>query len=457
MAATQTTGQIEVDADTARNAADILSLIADYEDEMETVVGEPEEQAVAGPSGTSLGHSQPAAPVRAEAPPQPMVESRISEAAPTQPSEQTSTEPQLDAQAEILRLQMDRAKKLQEDTAAAKSKAQADEAVMQPESIYQSPVPTQVQTKQEDSPSPDLTLEKAQPTRIESTTAASSPQGHEAFTHILEDIRSELRDAAEQRHAFAQQLTASQERIAHLEHTAESTPRVSPSNTTVSAVPEPVMSPVDEPTSVPQTTDNQVLLQILAAQSNLVQEIKAIREHSGNPLHPEGTPFEATPQPEPCTLDTLAAELTRVTSHLNQLEYGKTHLSNPVEAYTKQTHALPRHDTAIAQQIQDLRMQLEQTYDEREAMAETLSQTSQTTQCLRDKIRQQEKTLVEKGQQLNTLYIQRENETTQYHTQLADQADALSQAKQALHKEISQRREVENMLAEISSQFHMGR
>jgi len=457
MADTQTTGQIEVDAETARNAADILSIIADYEDEMDTVVGEPEEQAVARPSRAPLGQSQPTAPVRAKEPPQPMVEPRESEPAPTQPSERTSTEPQLDAQAEILRLQMDRAKQLQKDAAAARSEAKADEAGAQSESIYQTPVPPQVQTKQEDSPSPDLTPAKSQTTRNETTTVPSSQPGHEAFTHILEDIRSELHNAAEQRHAFAQQLTASQERIAHLEQKAESAPRVSPSGTTVSAVPKPVVSPVDEPTSVPQVTDNQILKQILTAQSTLVQEIKAIRGHSGNPLHPEGTPFEAMPQPEPCTLDTLAAELTRVKSHLNQLENGKTHLSNPVEAYTKQTHTLPRHDIAITQQIQDLRMQLEQTYGEREAMAETLTQTSQTTQCLRDKIRQQEKTLVEKGQQLNTLYIQRENETTQYHTQLADQADALSQAKQALHKEISQRREVENMLAEISSQFHMGR
>lgn len=457
MADTQTTGQIEVDAETARNAADILSIIADYEDEMDTVVGAPEEQSVASPSSAPLGQSQPAAPVRVEAPPQPKVESKESEAAPTPPSEPTSTEPQLDAQAEILRLQMDRAKKLQEDAAAAKSKAQAEEAVTQSETIYQAPVPTQVQTKQEDFPSPDLTLERAQPTRIESTPAAPSQQGQEAFTHILEDIRSELRDAAEQRRAFAQQLTASQERITHLEQTAESTTRVSPSDTTVSAVPKPGVSPVSDPTSVPQATDNQVLMQILAGQSNLVQEIKSIKGQLANPWHPQGTPFEATPQPEPCTLNTLAAELTQLKSHLHQLEYGRTPLSNPVEAYTKQTHSLPHHDTAITQQIQDLRMQLEQTYGEREAIAETLTQASQTTQCLRDKIRQQEKTIVEKSQQLNTLYIQRENETTRFHTQLADQADALSQAKQALHKEISQRREVEHMLAEINAQFHMGR
>ena len=41
MAGTKTTEQAVVDADSARNASDILALIADYENEVGTVVDEP--------------------------------------------------------------------------------------------------------------------------------------------------------------------------------------------------------------------------------------------------------------------------------------------------------------------------------------------------------------------------------------------------------------------------------
>jgi len=461
MADTETTGQAGIDAETARNAADILSIIADYENEVDTIVGETEDYAGAEPSKGTLGQTQPATPVPATEPPQAVNESTGSEAAPTQPSEQTSTEPELDAQAEILRLQLERTKKLQQDAAAAMSEAQAEETVTYLEPLEQAPVVPEAITEQPHSPSQDLTLDKEQPAQIETATAAASQQEREVFMSMFEDIRSELRSASEQRQTFAQQLTASQARLTHLEHTAESTPRVSPSSTTVPAVPKPTVSPVDEPVippvnepaSVQQNTDNQVLTQILAAQSDLAQEIKAIKCHMAKPTYSKGIPIETIRQPESYTLNTLAAELTRMKSHVQRLEHGRMPLSNPMGAYTKPTPPFGRHDTVITQQIQDLHTQLEQTYSEQVAMAQTLAQANQTTQCLQDRINQQDNALVEKSQQLNSLYVQRENETAHLHAQLSNQTEALSQANQALHEEISQRKEVERMLRDISSQF----
>jgi hypothetical protein len=122
MAETETTEHVGVDL--FRDAAGILSLIADYEKEVDTVVGEPEEVAI-----TSLGTSKPVQSQQAtsvqQKPAVVSLEEQVATAQdqPPKPTLSTSDEhsQDLDEQAEALQQQLSRAKQLHSQTTTAAS------------------------------------------------------------------------------------------------------------------------------------------------------------------------------------------------------------------------------------------------------------------------------------------------------------------------------------------------
>lgn len=129
MAAVQTNEQLEIDSDNAQNAADILALIADYEDEVDTVVDDQEEKATASLGRGPTVRSRPVSSVQQE-PSSSSLEAQIAGAQATadhkqrdatqgKQSQQASMGQQLDEQVEALQQQLSRTKQLRSDATTA--------------------------------------------------------------------------------------------------------------------------------------------------------------------------------------------------------------------------------------------------------------------------------------------------------------------------------------------------
>jgi len=135
MSGTQSTEQTVINADTARNAADILALIADYENEVDTVADDPVAEREADADRRKSGGSQPTTPVQKKDPrstsaaapvdaavPTPArtgTEQRKSKATSVEPAQAASTQTEADTEAIIRQHQRARAQQLQSEAATS--------------------------------------------------------------------------------------------------------------------------------------------------------------------------------------------------------------------------------------------------------------------------------------------------------------------------------------------------
>lgn len=410
MAETETTERVGVDSDTAKNAADILSLIADYEDEVDTVVGEPEEETI-----TSLGTSKPVQSQQAtsvqQKPAVVSLEAQVAAAAQDQPPKPTlpttdEHSQDLDGQVEALQQQLSRAKQLRSENATAAS--------------------------------------------VETTPAVQDQQQIADFTNVLNEIRSELHAATDQRNLFANQLASAVSRIDKLETTKANFQ----TQTSGQANFEKLQAEL--------STTGNILTEALTAQIKFVREVEAIKTNFAYTNQPRGgSPFvgqqqngfvglsvQSPPQYQPVSTerDMLIEELAFIKARLKKLEYTKTSVNSQQSGISAglqwQLYETARNNEILNAQVQELVELLEGSNADRNVLEADLAQAHKTINNLQVKAQPQE----EKN-------IDYSNQITKLRAQLVNQTARLTKTHHGLQQEIAQRRKAEQMLKGISTRF----
>lgn len=418
MAETETTGLVTVDPETAQKAADILSLIADYEDEVDTVVSLPEQDASVQqkPAIASLEEQIAAAQNAQTEPVQPIdkpsqldsVKSEVN-TTPKEVSPQTSTHQEIDEQAEALQLQLDRAKQLRSENATA--------ATVET-------IPPPVQDRQQTA---DL-------------------------TNVLNEIKSELNTATAQRNLFADQLNSVVSRINKLE-------------TTKPGIQTQPSGQVDfENLHAKLSNAGNILNEALTAQMELAREVKAIKTHIAYTNRAPGPNTfveqqqngyvgfapQSPPQYQPVSAerDMLVAELAVVKDRLGKLEYTKTSVntqqSGVVTSLQGKLDETSRNNEILNAQIQELVDLLEKSNSDRYALETDLIVANKTINDLHANI----PPLPQEGRIADHV-----KQITELRAKVVSQTAKLTKAHHELQQEIAQRRKTEQMLKGISKRF----
>lgn len=452
MAVTQSTGQKEIDAETARNAADILSIIADYENEVDTVVGDSTENAGADlnsgkheqpraetPVHQTAPTGQPAAPAAAPPEPEPPEPAQAldeqSEAAetPAESSQPSSTQESLDEQMEMLQRQMNRTRELQD--AGANALAAEDP-----------PAVSEVQTPED--PIPDLTASQSTP------PAQTQPDA--SFAEELESVKESI---AELKGMVKQGLNAGQsaEAVRAAEASAETVA------TELGAM-------------------RNVLSETLAAQTALTQEVQMIKTQMAEQNHvyvqevqaqqpPSSTVAASAPAYQavnPNQQDT-AEELIQLKARIAELEGLNTSVNhqpgNDMPYANAQGFAAGvTQENLAARQAQELGTLLEVTNADKQALEVNLIEAHRSIQNLQLKSQLQDESISDYMRQVTELHAKFEVQTQAMRTQfkeqtsalraqVVDQNAALIKAQHQLRQEVAQRKEVEQLLGAMRSRF----
>lgn len=431
MAETETTEQVGVDSDTAQKAADILSLIADYEEEVDTVVGETQEEAITSLGASKHVQSQHAASVQQKPAVIPL-EAQVAAAQnqspkPTLPTTDEHSQ-DLDGQVEALQQQLSRAKQLHSQTTTVAS--------------------------------------------IETTPVDSDQQQVANLANMLNETRAELHTASAQRNLFADQLASSVSRIDKLETTKANFQTQTSGQGNF------------EKLQTELSATGNILTEVLTAQIELAREVEAIKTKIAYTNQPRsGSPFvgqqqnrfvglsvQTPPQYQPVSTerDMLIEELFLIKARLRKLEYTKTSVNSQQSGISAglqgQLDETARNNEILNAQVQELVGLLEGSNIDRNVLEADLALANKTINDLQTRAQTQEDRIADYVKQIIELHAQlvdqaakqtntHVKQVAELRAQLVKQTARLTKTHHELQLEIAHRRKIEQILKRISKQF----